>query len=90
MTVTNDGFLHFGDAVMLVHTGRGKNDYLALNINADINNLITSPTPGIKAPCGVSAGRAQACIRTTFIITRYARKNTWAPVHKHGNTAGGL
>ncbi|XP_075894116.1 cilia- and flagella-associated protein 161 isoform X2 [Nelusetta ayraudi] len=69
MTVTNDGFLHFGDSVMLVHVGGGENRYLALNVNTDIHSLITTPVPGIKGPCGVTAGRAQACTRTTFVIT---------------------
>lgn len=69
VSITNDGFLHFGDSVMLVHVG-GENRYLALNINTDIHGLVTTPVPGIKGPCGVTAGRAQPCVRTTFVITR--------------------
>lgn len=70
ISVTYDGFLHFGDSVMLVHVGGGENCYLALNINTDIYGLITAPVPGLKGPCGVTAGRAQPCTRTTFVITR--------------------
>ncbi|XP_034540660.1 cilia- and flagella-associated protein 161 isoform X2 [Notolabrus celidotus] len=70
LTVTTDGRLHFGDVVMLVNLGGENREYSAVSINADMNSLTKPPSPGIKAPCGVSAGRdIQACTRTTFIIT---------------------
>ncbi|XP_051238429.1 cilia- and flagella-associated protein 161 [Dicentrarchus labrax] len=70
LTVTNDGRLHFGDVVMLVNMGGENRESSAVSINTDINGLTKSPSPGIQAPCGISAGRAiQACTRTAFIIT---------------------
>ncbi|XP_044050187.1 cilia- and flagella-associated protein 161 [Siniperca chuatsi] len=70
LTVTNDGRLHFGDVVMLVNTGGENRKCSAVSINADINSLTKIPSPGIQAPCGISAGRGiQACTRTAFVIT---------------------
>ncbi|CAJ1056813.1 cilia- and flagella-associated protein 161 isoform X1 [Xyrichtys novacula] len=70
LTVTTDGRVHFGDVVMLVNLGGDNRECSAISINADFNSLTKTPTPGIKAPCGVSAGRnIQACTRTAFIIT---------------------
>uniref|UniRef100_A0A672IJ82 Cilia and flagella associated protein 161 n=1 Tax=Salarias fasciatus TaxID=181472 RepID=A0A672IJ82_SALFA len=70
LSVTNDGLLHFGDVVMLVNMGGENRECSAVSINADINSLIKTPSPGIQAPCGVSAGRnIQPCTRTAFIIT---------------------
>ncbi|XP_041652436.1 cilia- and flagella-associated protein 161 [Cheilinus undulatus] len=70
LSVTTDGGLHFGDVVMLVNLGGENRESSAVSINADINSLIKTSLPGIKAPCGVSAGRnMQACTRTAFIIT---------------------
>ncbi|TKS73397.1 von Willebrand factor [Collichthys lucidus] len=71
LTVTSDGRLHFGDVVMLVNVGGENRECSAVSINADINSLMKIPSPGIQAPCGVTAGKAiQACTRTAFIITR--------------------
>ncbi|XP_044212686.1 cilia- and flagella-associated protein 161 isoform X1 [Thunnus albacares] len=70
LAVTKDGGLHFGDVVMLVNMGGENREYSALSINADINSLTKIPSPGIQAPCGISAGRGiQPCTRTAFIIT---------------------
>ncbi|XP_068459596.1 cilia- and flagella-associated protein 161 isoform X2 [Clinocottus analis] len=70
LTMTNDGKVHFGDVVMLVNTGGEQRECSAVSINADINDLRMIPSPGIQAPCSVSAGRGiQACVRTAFIIT---------------------
>ncbi|XP_035497245.1 cilia- and flagella-associated protein 161 isoform X2 [Scophthalmus maximus] len=70
LSVANDGRLHFGDVVMLVNMGGGNRGRSAVCINADINSLIKSPSPSIRAPCGLSAGGGiQACTRTAFIIT---------------------
>ncbi|XP_056273525.1 cilia- and flagella-associated protein 161 [Pseudoliparis swirei] len=70
LTLTNDGRLHFGDVVMLVNMGGGQRERSAVSINADINSLRRTPSPGVQAPCGVSAGRGiQACVRTAFVIT---------------------
>ncbi|KAI3371372.1 hypothetical protein L3Q82_023961, partial [Scortum barcoo] len=70
-TVTNDGSLHFGDVVMMVNMGSQSRACSALSINADVNSLTKGTSPGIQAPCGISAGRSvQACTRTAFIITR--------------------
>ncbi|XP_074534175.1 cilia- and flagella-associated protein 161 [Halichoeres trimaculatus] len=68
LTGTTDGRLHFGDVVMLVNLGGENRECSAISINADLNSLIKTPL-GIKAPCGVSAGRdIQACTRTAFVI----------------------
>ncbi|XP_026220552.1 cilia- and flagella-associated protein 161 [Anabas testudineus] len=70
LSVTKDGELHFGDVVMLVNMGGENRECSALSINADINSLTKVPSPGIQAPCGISAGRGiQPCTRTAFIIT---------------------
>uniref|UniRef100_UPI0037E7907F cilia- and flagella-associated protein 161 n=1 Tax=Semicossyphus pulcher TaxID=241346 RepID=UPI0037E7907F len=70
LTVTRDSRLHFGDVVMLVNAGGENRECSAVSINADINSVAKVPSPGIQAPCGVSAGRCiQACTRTAFIIT---------------------
>ncbi|XP_041794173.1 cilia- and flagella-associated protein 161 [Chelmon rostratus] len=70
LTVSNDGKLHFGDVVMLVNMGGENRECSAVSINADINSLTKTPSPGIPAPCGISAGRViQPCTRTAFIIT---------------------
>ncbi|XP_057693020.1 cilia- and flagella-associated protein 161 [Corythoichthys intestinalis] len=69
LSVTNDGALHFGDVVMLVNVSEVGECY-ALGINAYIDNMIKVPSPGIKGPCGVSAGRSiQPSARTAFTIT---------------------
>lgn len=56
---------------MLVNVGAETRECSAVSINADIYSVSASPAPSIQAPCGVSAGRAHACTRTAFIITRY-------------------
>lgn len=72
LSVTTDGALHFGDVVMLLNVG-DTGECSALGINAYIDHMTKIPSPGIKGPCGVSAGRSiQPCVRTAFIITRYA------------------
>ncbi|XP_075944848.1 cilia- and flagella-associated protein 161 [Anarhichas minor] len=70
LTVTDDGRLHFGNVVTLVNMGGEKRACSAVSINADINSVRRSPSPGIQAPCEVSAGKGiQCCVRTAFIIT---------------------
>ncbi|XP_069384683.1 cilia- and flagella-associated protein 161 isoform X3 [Paralichthys olivaceus] len=70
LSMTNDGQLHFGDVVMLVNVGGENRECSAVSVNADIDSLIKIPSPGIKSPCGVSAGRGiLPCARTAFIIT---------------------
>uniref|UniRef100_A0A3Q3DK84 Cilia and flagella associated protein 161 n=1 Tax=Hippocampus comes TaxID=109280 RepID=A0A3Q3DK84_HIPCM len=69
LSVTTDGALHFGDVVMLLNVG-DTGECSALGINAYIDHMTKIPSPGIKGPCGVSAGRSiQPCVRTAFIIT---------------------
>ncbi|KAM3608711.1 uncharacterized protein V6R79_003498 [Siganus canaliculatus] len=70
LTLTNDGRLHFGDVVMLVNMGGENRERSVLSINADINSLTKIPSPGIQAPCEISASRdIMACTRTAFVIT---------------------
>uniref|UniRef100_H3C4N8 Cilia and flagella associated protein 161 n=1 Tax=Tetraodon nigroviridis TaxID=99883 RepID=H3C4N8_TETNG len=75
LSATKDGRLHFGDVVILVNVGGENRERSALSINADIHSVSMNPAPSIQAPCGVSAGRVQACTRTAFIITRYQSLN---------------
>ncbi|XP_060932539.1 cilia- and flagella-associated protein 161-like [Limanda limanda] len=70
LSLTTDGQVHFGDFVMLVNMGGENRECSSVSINAGVNNLIRIPSPGIKSPCGVSAGRGiLPCRRTAFIIT---------------------
>ncbi|XP_029010541.1 cilia- and flagella-associated protein 161 [Betta splendens] len=70
LSVTNDGGLHFGDIIMLVNEGGENRECSAVSINADVNSLSKAPSPGVQAPCGISAGRGlQPCTRTAFTIT---------------------
>ncbi|XP_068596008.1 cilia- and flagella-associated protein 161 [Brachionichthys hirsutus] len=67
---TRDGKLHFGDVVMLVNMGGENRKCSAVSINADIYSARKSPSPGIRSPCGISAGLdIQPCTRTAFVIT---------------------
>uniref|UniRef100_A0A3Q3WEP0 Cilia and flagella associated protein 161 n=1 Tax=Mola mola TaxID=94237 RepID=A0A3Q3WEP0_MOLML len=65
----NDGRLHFGDVVMLVNVGGEDRECSAISISADIHTVTTTPSPGIQAPCAVSAGKVEASTRTALIIT---------------------
>ncbi|XP_036068286.1 cilia- and flagella-associated protein 161 isoform X2 [Oryzias melastigma] len=70
LSVTTDGDVHFGDVVMLVNVGAGNRDRSAVSIDADVNSLMSAPSPSIPVSCGVSAGRTiQPCTRTAFIVT---------------------
>ncbi|KAK9516733.1 hypothetical protein VZT92_024648 [Zoarces viviparus] len=70
LTVTDDGRLHFGNVVMLVNMAGETRACSAVSINADMDSVRRSPSPGIQAPCEVSAGKGiQGCVRTAFIIT---------------------
>ncbi|XP_047451275.1 cilia- and flagella-associated protein 161 [Mugil cephalus] len=70
LSVSSDGALRFGDVVMLVNMGGENRKRSAVSINADVNGLTKIPSPGIQAPCGISAGGGiQPCTRTAFIIT---------------------
>ncbi|XP_034032460.1 cilia- and flagella-associated protein 161 [Thalassophryne amazonica] len=55
---------------MLVNMGGTNRDSSAISINADIDSLTAPPTPVIKAPCEITAGRnVQPFTRTAFVIT---------------------
>ncbi|XP_054894340.1 cilia- and flagella-associated protein 161 [Poeciliopsis prolifica] len=70
LSATVNGQVRFGDVVMLVNVGGKDREHSALSINANVDNVIKTPTPSIKLPCGLSAGKGiQPCIRTAFIIT---------------------
>ena len=56
---------------MLVNVGGEDRECTAISISADIHTVTTTPSPGIQAPCAVSAGKVQANTRTALIITRY-------------------
>ncbi|XP_061577901.1 cilia- and flagella-associated protein 161 [Cololabis saira] len=70
LSVTNDGWLHFGDVVMLLNLGGENREISAVSLDADINSLTHIPSPGIQASYGITAGKCiQPCTRTAFIIT---------------------
>ncbi|XP_013858971.1 cilia- and flagella-associated protein 161 [Austrofundulus limnaeus] len=82
LSVTNDGYLHFGDVVMLVNVGGGNRESSVVCVNSDINRLTNVPSLGIQAPCPVSAGRgAQPCPRNAFIITSVDGSPEGATLH---------
>ncbi|KAM9854764.1 cilia- and flagella-associated protein 161 [Aulostomus maculatus] len=82
LAVTRDGGLHFGDVVMLVNMGGEKREWSTLSINADINGFTKIPSPGLRAPCGVSAGPGlQPCARTAFVITSVDGSPEESPLH---------
>lgn len=85
LSVTKDGGLHFGDVVMLVNMEGESRKCTAISINADVSSLTKIPSPGIQAPCGISAGSGiQPCTRTAFIITRYRHTQKKVQPHLHG------
>ncbi|KAI1889712.1 hypothetical protein AGOR_G00165770 [Albula goreensis] len=79
LSASTDGWLHFGDTVMLVNPGwerrynlrdlqKTPQDAAALSINANINGL--NPNTPIAAPCDVSGTRTlEPNARTAFVIT---------------------
>ncbi|KAF7224515.1 cilia and flagella associated protein 161, partial [Nothobranchius furzeri] len=70
LLVTKDGEVHFGDVVMLMNKGGEHRSRSILSINANLESLIKNPSPAIKSPCGVSAGRViQPSTRNAFIVT---------------------
>ncbi|KAK3548910.1 hypothetical protein QTP70_021697 [Hemibagrus guttatus] len=77
LTVSPDGWLHFGDTVMLVNsrgTKRDPCDLSVLSIIADLSNITshikTNSEPFLQGPCQVGgASSTQPCVRNTFIIT---------------------
>ncbi|RVE71900.1 hypothetical protein OJAV_G00056290 [Oryzias javanicus] len=70
LSVTNEGYVHFEDVVMLLNVGAGNRNRSAVSIDADANSLMSAPSPSIPVSCEVSAGRTiQPCTRTAFIVT---------------------
>lgn len=79
LTVTKDGFIHFGDKIMIVNPGQEVIDTPltqiapsrpphTLSINAEESMLYNLPT--IKPPCELSASRIlNPCKRNTFVVT---------------------
>ncbi|KAG5849040.1 cilia- and flagella-associated protein 161 [Anguilla anguilla] len=79
LSVSTDGWLHFGDTVMLVNPGSERRhsashqqktpqDPAAIGINADVSGL--SANSSIGAPCAVSGTRTfEPSARTAFVIT---------------------
>ncbi|KAK2848450.1 hypothetical protein Q7C36_010132 [Tachysurus vachellii] len=75
-SVSPDGFLRFGDTIMLFNTrsmDRGPCDPCVLSIIADLSNIAhvkTNSKPFLQGPCQVGgASSIQPCVRNTFIIT---------------------
>ncbi|KAJ8271560.1 hypothetical protein COCON_G00104190 [Conger conger] len=79
LSVSTDGWLHFGDTVMLVNPGsdrrynpsqlrKSPQDPSALGLNANVSGL--SANSSIGAPCDVSGTRTmEPSARTAFVIT---------------------
>ncbi|XP_062860578.1 cilia- and flagella-associated protein 161 [Trichomycterus rosablanca] len=77
LSVSQNGFLRFGDRVMLVNS-RGltfdPSGACALSIVADLSNVTSHPPassePCLKGPCQVSgASSLRPCIRNAFVVT---------------------
>ncbi|XP_030646291.1 cilia- and flagella-associated protein 161 [Chanos chanos] len=77
LSVARDGFLHFGDVVMLVNpkgVDPHTRDACALSIIADINSIHQHPDPDsapcLQGPCQVGGARSlDPCARNAFIIS---------------------
>ncbi|XP_043933878.1 cilia- and flagella-associated protein 161 [Protopterus annectens] len=77
LSVSNDGFVHFGDTIMLVNPGNEKvhldstdppHGPLSLAINPEESKVHTCSS--IEAPCGISAiQNLEPSVRNTFVIT---------------------
>ncbi len=77
--MSQDGFLHFGDTVMLVNSGGGEHEQrgsCVLSIIADSSNITsqsdTNSVPHLLGPLQVGGAHSMTpCVRSAFIITRY-------------------
>lgn len=85
LSVSPDGFLRFGDTIMLLNTRGSEHDPCdpcALSIIADLSNIAshleTNSKPYLQGPCQVGgASSLQPCVRNAFIITRYRFSSTY-------------
>ncbi|XP_026870922.2 cilia- and flagella-associated protein 161 isoform X1 [Electrophorus electricus] len=77
LTVSQDGFLRYGDTVMLVNTEGTKSDPhepCTLSIIADLSNVMShsqvNTDPYLQGPCQVGgASSLKPCVRNAFVIT---------------------
>ncbi|KAK2894485.1 hypothetical protein QQF64_012656 [Cirrhinus molitorella] len=77
LSVSSDGFLHFGDTVMLVNSGGGEHEQrgsCVLSIIADSSNISsqsdTNLAPHLLGPLHVGGSHSMTpCVRNAFIIT---------------------
>ncbi|KAK9958725.1 hypothetical protein ABG768_010830 [Culter alburnus] len=75
LSVSQDGFLHFGDTIMLVNSGEhDQRDSCVLSIIADSSNIAphsqTNSVPRLLGPLQVGGSHSMApCVRNAFIIT---------------------
>ncbi|XP_052437996.1 cilia- and flagella-associated protein 161 [Carassius gibelio] len=77
LSVSQDGFLHFGDTVMLVNSGGGEHvqrGSCVLSIIADSSNITsksdTNSVPHLLGPLQVGGAHSMTpCVRNAFIIT---------------------
>ncbi|KAL7878538.1 hypothetical protein AOLI_G00095120 [Acnodon oligacanthus] len=77
LSVSRDGFLRFGDTIMLVNSGGtslGPHDPCSLSIIADLSNMSSHPQtnsdPYLQGPCQVGgANSLKPCARNAFVIT---------------------
>ncbi|KAI4897937.1 hypothetical protein NFI96_019840 [Prochilodus magdalenae] len=77
LSVSRDGFVHFGDTIMLVNpggTGLDPHDPCSLNIIADLSDMRSHPQTSsdlcLQGPCQVGgANSLKPCVRNAFIVT---------------------
>ncbi|KAA0715191.1 Cilia- and flagella-associated protein 161 [Triplophysa tibetana] len=77
LSVSLDGFLNFGDTVILVNSGGGLHDPrrpCVLSIIADSSNIGshsgTNPSPSLQGPLQVGGAHSMdPCLRNAFVIT---------------------
>ncbi|XP_066541123.1 cilia- and flagella-associated protein 161 [Hoplias malabaricus] len=73
LTVSQDGFLRFGDTIMLVNSGGTKldpRDPCSLSIIADLSNMSSSSELYLQGPCHVGgASSLTPCMRNAFVIS---------------------
>lgn len=84
LSVSRDGFLRFGDTIMLVNSGGAKQDPrepCSLSIIADLSNMRldpqTSSDPYLQGPCLVGgASSLKPCVRNALVVTRLTFSHT--------------
>ncbi|KAL4660753.1 hypothetical protein GN956_G703 [Arapaima gigas] len=74
LSVTTDGWMHFGDVVMLVHPRTTQGDWQATRdpvaVCMSVDPGIVERGSSVPAPCPVSGTQdLEPCVRTAFVVT---------------------